>query len=243
MSSAVNGTPIFSGRQAQLDQLHGLLLQRRHVLIVGDPGIGKSALLNQVRSRSSLLLCEHTSKLSRIRDDLERQVDCKPTGLSVLERKNQLLSSIKQCGQPLAFDHVAHTTSGIARFIYHLSEHVPVWIVCRSELPHEIGQVWKYLSDFVRLEVGPLKKADARLLIAKAVGTAVLPPDALGHVDALYRLSKGNPRLLEKLLRELSTQEDKMETTFEHGLLALDQRIHEFVEDLSSQPGSTSKTY
>src|ERR1700722_15710440 len=40
----------FAGRNSELEQLRTLHLQGRHVLIVGPPGIGKTALLNELRA-------------------------------------------------------------------------------------------------------------------------------------------------------------------------------------------------
>jgi hypothetical protein len=235
MSVAVNISLTFAGREKELTLLKSLYAQRRHVLISGSPGIGKSALLNQVRFHSPFLLCEDTSKLSRICDCLERQLGWTHSRLNVIERKNRLLAYIERRSEPVAFDHVTQTTPRIARFMAHLSEHVPVWIACRSELPHDIGRVWEYLSGFVRLQLPPLKKAETKFLIAQAVAKGAIPSDALNHVSPLYRMSKGNPRLLEELLIELSTREYKMETSFGRCLLSLDQRIQEFETSLTSQ--------
>ena len=44
----------FAGRNSELEQLRTLYLQGRHVLIVGPPGIGKTALLNEFRTRAPL---------------------------------------------------------------------------------------------------------------------------------------------------------------------------------------------
>jgi hypothetical protein len=235
MSSALNISLAFAGRDKELAKLKSLYAQRRHVLISGPKGIGKSALVNQVRFQSPLLVCEDTTKLSRICDSLERQFGWTHSRLNVLERKNRLLAYIEKRGESVAFDQVSQTTPRIARFMAHLSAHVPVWIVCRSESPHDIGRVWEYLSDFVRVQIAPLNKADTRVLIAQAVSKGTIRSDALNHVSALFNLSKGNPRLLEELLIELSAREYKMETSFGRCLLALDQRIQEFETDLASQ--------
>lgn len=239
MSASLNVSLSFAGRVDELEQLNSLFEQRRHVLVLGPSGIGKSALLNQVRARTPFLLCDDTSNLSRICDGLERQLGWSHPRLTVVERKNRLLSYVEKRGQPIAFDHVAHTPPRIARFMAHLSAHVPVWIVCQSDRPHQIGRLWEYLSDFVRIEIAPLKKTDVGLLINQAVSKGILVPDALDHVDALYRLSKGNPRILEELLIELSAREYKMNTSFGRSLLALDRRIQEFTSNLASQANAT----
>lgn len=235
MPLAMNVSLVFAGRQRELTKLNSLYAQRKHVLLIGPPGIGKSALLQQVRLHSPLLLCEETSKLSRICDGLERQLGWTHYRLNVIERKNRLLTYIERRGEPVAFDHVAQTPPRIARFMAHLREHVPSWIVCRSELPHDIGRVWEYLTDFVRVHVPPFTIAETRLLVAQAVAKGTIQQDTLNQVALLHRLSKGNPRILEELLIELSIRTYKMGTPFGRCLLDLDRRIHEIAANVTRQ--------
>jgi hypothetical protein len=54
----------FAGRNSELEQLRTIYLQGRHALIVGPPRIGKTALLNEFRTRAPLLVCKDTSKLT-----------------------------------------------------------------------------------------------------------------------------------------------------------------------------------
>jgi ATP/maltotriose-dependent transcriptional regulator MalT len=64
---------LFVGRAKLLSQLTKLYSERKHVLITGPAGIGKTALLRQACSRLHFLTCEQSTNLSRICDDLERQ--------------------------------------------------------------------------------------------------------------------------------------------------------------------------
>ena len=223
----MNKSLAFLGREKQIDQLQSLHLQRKHVLMVGRVGIGKTALLRQVRQRCPLLLCEETSSLRRICDGLERQLGWAHYKLNVVERKNRLLAYLGRRGEPVAFDHVARTPPRVARFMEMLGEQIPIWIACRSDQPDAIGHVWQHLYNFMRIEIPPLKPAETRRLILEAVAAGNIQSDARKHIRELHRMSEGVPRILEELLIELAAREYKMDSSFGLDLLALDRDIHE----------------
>lgn len=223
----MNNSLAFFGREKQIEQLRSLHLRRRHVLLVGPAGIGKTALLRQVRQRCPVLLCEETSSLRRICDGLERQLGWAHRKLNVIERKNRLLAYLDRRGEPVAFDHVALTPPRVARFMGKLGDQIPIWIACRSDQAPEIGNVWEYLYKFTRVELPPLKAAETRRLILEAVAAGNIQSDARRHISELHRMSAGNPRILEELLIELAAREYKMDSSFGLNLLALDREIHE----------------
>jgi hypothetical protein len=94
-------------------------------------------------------------------------------------------------------------------------------------MPYKIGRIWEHLSQFVQLHLSPLKKSDTRILVSQVIASGALHSDILNHVDALYRISKGSPRLLEQLLTELSARQHNIGTSFRRSLLALDRRFSE----------------
>src|SRR5438552_1108034 len=103
----MNKSFAFFGRKREINELRSLYALRKRVLIVGPAGIGKTALLRQLRQQCPLLVCEDTSTLRRICDSLERQLGWIHHKLSVIERKNRLLAYLARGGEPVAFDHVA----------------------------------------------------------------------------------------------------------------------------------------
>jgi hypothetical protein len=224
----MNDSGVFVGRARETVQLRRLYVQRKHVLIVGPAGIGKTALLRQVSQTCPLSLCEETSSLRRICDSMERQLGSNHSKLNIVETKNRLLAYLGRRGEPVAFDHVALTPPRVSRFMATLSERIPIWIACRSSISEAIGHVWQHLYKFARVEIPPLTASETRRLILEAVAARNIQKDAREHFRELHRMSGGNPRILGELLIELAARKYKLDSSFDLNLLALDRDIHEF---------------
>jgi hypothetical protein len=225
-----------------LESLCMLYAKRKHVLIVGTQGIGKTALLRQVNQSCPMLLCEDTSNVRRICDSLERQLGWTHCKLNVIERKNRLLAYVERRGEPVAFDQAALTPPRVARFIGRLADHIPVWIACRSDRSKEIGRVWEHLYKFTRIELAPLTRGETSALIENAVAQRNIQTDAREHIAYLHQLSKGVPRILEELLIELAARKYRIDSAFGRHLLELDRRIHKiaaFADRESVQDGKS----
>lgn len=223
----MNKSLAFVGRENEITVLEMLHAQRKHALIVGPPGIGKTALLREAHQQFPLLLCEETPSLRRICDCLERELGWAHRKMNVIERKNRLLTYLARGDTVVAFDHVALTPPRVERFIAHLKDQIPVWIACRSDQPRDIGAVWQHLYEFTRVELGPLSLRETTALIEAAVDARQVQADARRHIRDLHRMSEGIPRTLEELLIELAHREYKIDSSFGLGLLNLDRRIHE----------------
>jgi hypothetical protein len=217
---------LFVGREKEMEQLRHAYAERRSIMIVGPAGIGKTALLRQARQYFPLLLCEETSSLRRICENLEQQLGWTHRSLHLVQRKNRLLLYLVQRGQLVAFDGVALTPPRVARFIAHLTERIPIWIACRSTQPKEIGAVWQHLYNFTRLELGPLSLRETTILIEAAINASRVQKDACRHSAKLHRIVGGNPRALEELFIELAARKYVMDSAFGLNLLKLDRRIH-----------------
>jgi hypothetical protein len=225
--SPMNKSLAFTGRENELGRLRALYADRRHVVIVGPAGIGKTALLRQVRQSCPMFLCEETSSLRRICDGLERELGWRHHKMNVIERKNRLLTDTRRRGEAIAMDHVALTPPRVSRFIQHLADSAPVWIACRSTLAGEIGHVWQHLFRFERVEVSPLRLHETRTLVEAAIDLGNIQPEAREHASQIHHLSKGSPRILEELLIEMAARKYQMNTAFGMHLLDLDRRIQE----------------
>ena len=215
----------FVGHGREIARLRQLHKQRRHVLILGPEGVGKSALVAHLRDSLRLRVCPASERLSEICDALEREFDLEAGDFHIVRRKNRLLKLLKGTKRAVVFDGVSWTTPKISSFFDCVSERVPVWICARSEHAWDLGHFWQFLWKFERVELHPFHLADTRALVEALVDTGQIPAAALDVVERLHHLSAGNPQVLCELLDGLAGGRYDAHKLFDLKLLDLDRRI------------------
>ena len=105
----------FTGREKELGVPLELQRQRKNVLIVGSPGVRKSALVRQVKVRSPLMLFQRPRKWKDLYSSLDSQLHLEQTPLTVSERQDNLLSKIEARGEPVVFDSVSDAPKAVDR--------------------------------------------------------------------------------------------------------------------------------
>ena len=215
----------FVGRGREMARLRQLHKQRKHVLILGPEGVGKSALVAHLRNSLRLRVCPASERLSEICEALEREFDLEASDLHIVQRKNRLLKLLKGTKRAVVFDGAGWTTPKLGNFIENVSERVPVWLCARSEHPWDIGHVWPLLVRFEKVEIKPFHLAETRGLIEAAIRLGVVPPRMADTVERLHHLCAGNPGVLCELIEGLATGRYDPHKKFDLRLLDLDRRI------------------
>jgi hypothetical protein len=217
----------FVGREREISRLGVLHAQRKHVLIIGPTGVGKSALVEHLREQLALLVSGESAHLGGICQGLEPQLGLSPAGLRLLERKKRLREALGAAGRVVVFDGVGWTGPKVSSFLESVAERAPVWICTRSEHPWDIGHFWPLLARFARVEVHPFSPSETQALVVAAVRAGGIPPRAREIVGWLQRRSVGVPLVLRELLEEVATGEYDLTSRNALERLNLDRRIHE----------------
>jgi predicted ATPase len=215
----------FVGRIKEVARLRQLHKQRKHVLILGPEGVGKSALVARLRDSLNLRICPASERLSEICEALERELKLDESDLHLVRRKNRLLKSLTGTKRAVVFDGVSWTTPKISSFFDCVSERIPVWICARSEHAWDLGHFWQFLWKFERVELHPFHLADTHALVEALADTGQIPAAALDVVERLHHLSAGNPQVLCELLDGLAGGRYDPHKLFDLKLLDLDRRI------------------
>ncbi len=223
--SAVRFPFVGRGRElARLRELHG---QGKHVLILGPAGVGKSALVGELREQLSLLVAPASAHLGAISGDLEPQLGLEAAGRKLLQRKQRLREAVAAAGRTIVFDGVGWISPKLSSFFESVTERAPVWICTRSEHPWGIGHFWPLLVRFERVELRPFHLSEAQALVEAAVQARLIPPETRSIVEWLHRRSAGSPLVLRELFEELATGKYDLNSPLALRRLDLDRRIHE----------------
>ncbi len=217
----------FVARTQETAQLRRLHAQRKHVLILGAEGMGKSALIAHLRQSLHLRICPASERLSEIYEALERELGLEAGELHLIQRKNRVLKSLKGTKRAVVFDGASWTTPKLGSFIENVSERVPVWLCVRSEHPWDVGRIWPLLVRFEHVELKPFHPVESRTLVEAAIQGSRVPEKTLDVVDWLHRRSAGNPKILCELLTEIAHGHYDLSNSHALRRLDLDRRIHE----------------
>jgi len=215
----------FVGRRKEAAQLQMLLAQRKHALILGPAGVGKTALIQHVAGGLPLLICPQSVRLTDICGALESHLGLEAGGHRLIWRKNRLLCVLGEAGKTVVFDGVAWTTPRLCSFIKCVMERVPVWIAARSEHSWDIGHVWPLLAVVERVELHLFRPAETRALMEVAVAAGRVPATALDATARLHHLSAGSPQVLCELIDGLASGHYDLHKLSDLKLLDLDRRI------------------
>jgi len=227
VSKRPTGALPFVGRTKEIVQLKQLHAQRRHILILGPAGVGKSALLAHLCRQLPLLWCPHSEHLGEICEGLEGELALTPAGLRLVERKKRLRQALADAGQTVVFDGLGWTTPKLSSFLETVMTRVPVWLCARSEHSWEIGHFWTLLVRFERVKLRPFHLAETLALVEATVKRGLIPPATRGIVGWLHRRSAGSPLVLHELFQELANRDYDLSNPLALRRLDLDRRIHE----------------
>jgi hypothetical protein len=215
------------GRSREISQLHEFHGQRKHVLILGPVGVGKSALVLHLRAQLRLLVSLKSEHLGEICDNLEPELHLVSAGTKLLKRKQRLRQALGETGRTVVFDGAGWTTPKLSSFLETVAERVPVWICARSDHPWDIGRIWPFLVRFARVELHPFHPAETRALIQASVLAGIIPAEVRNIAEWLHRRSAGSPLVLRELFDELATGKYDLANPYALRRLDLDRRIHE----------------
>jgi len=223
----------FVARTQEAAQLRRLYIQRKHVLIAGPAGVGKSAVVAQLRATLPLVVCAQSETLGEICGNLEAELAPSAPPRPLVQRKNRLLRTLAETRRTVVFDGASWTTPKISSFLECAMERVPVWICARSGLAGDIGHFWRLLARFETIQLHPFDYSETRALLRAAVASGQVPPSIEPFARPLHQLAGGLPRTLCELLEQFANGHYDLARRAGRQLLETDRRIKKLEPSLS----------
>lgn len=241
------------GRVKIVKTLLDHLSQAKSVMLMGPPGIGKTAILREVAGRARQapdirrpIYCGQASTLKTtlrsIAEELlvqERPATRQRLGtLSIPKLRRLVMPRLRSGKYSVLLDHIGQVRGAYAAFLEGLAEHrnIPIIAAVRSLDHSETGWMWWVGWNFPRIEVPPLGSDEARQLIALSLDRAkVSLPDREEFIRDLIRLAEGNPRMI------IRTCEMARASTYQVGgrtklpLLLLDLKLHDLQDRIEAE--------
>jgi len=192
----------FTGRTKVIARLRKLYAQRRHVLLVGPEGTGKTALIENLQLTLPLLVCWHSGSFQAMANSLNRS-SVQASGRRILPRQSELLSVLTRAKMPVVFDGLPWTNLKLSSFFECVGQRTPIWISCRSAELWDFGFYMPFLWRFARVELKPFCLSETRGLVEAAVKAGSPAPATADEIERLHCLCRGNPGALCNLLKSL----------------------------------------
>ncbi|MGN6732940.1 MAG: AAA family ATPase, partial [Candidatus Binatia bacterium] len=199
---------VLIGRDKERRALDDLIRQRKNILILGEEGVGKTALLKDALANSKIKDILYSQRSTALKETLVNLLRS-ATDRKDLTQKN-ILALKKNCyqlleGRPayVVLDHVAWVEPKFYAFLAFIKEQkFPFVIATRKSGKKHLGHLWMALCDFSVLAVQNLDQVNTDALIDFYAATLDLQLGADSTFKKhLFKLSRGNPKIIKDLCR------------------------------------------
>jgi GTPase SAR1 family protein len=229
---------ILFGRENELRLINDLLDKKRNIIIFGEEGVGKSAIVQRilrerpdkndfyVRENGTLRLTL-AGIIAATSQERKKSID----SLNIFSLKNKCYAIMERIPNYLVFDHVGWVKPKHYSFLdYILEKNISLLVISRGLNKRDVGHLWMALYNFEKVEITNLDKEASNNLtdhFMKEFGIKVTKEAEFKH--EIFSHSKGNPKIIKALCSLARNVKYQKSDSINVKLMDLDRRISEAV--------------
>ncbi len=196
------------GREEECQFITGLMNGRKNIIIYGEEGTGKSAIIHEImhRRKGRNVLYSRSSKT--LKQSLINPILFHGKGNKNITNMNismlrKVFFSMLDREKPayIIFDHVELVTPRLySFFVYVMDKKIPLIMISRGIRKQDIDHLRMILFDFIKVEITNLEKPATDKLVDHFVKEFNIN---VSHTDDfrkdIYKFSDGNPKIVKEL--------------------------------------------
>jgi len=226
---------ILIGREKEVRIISNLANQKKNIIIFGEEGVGKTAVINKVLAdqfNSKQYLYSEESKTFRealmglvlssssTRGKIEEE--------NILALKKMLYPMLDKNPEYIIFDHVGRVEPKYCSFLEYLIErNLPLIVISQGTDKKAIGHLRYLLHNFERMELSNFSRIATDILVDHYIGKfniKVVEPD--NFKKAIFHFSNGNPKVVKQICSLSRDTKYSKKGFIDVKLINLDRRIN-----------------
>jgi len=225
---------VLIGKEKECAAITDLISRRKHIIIFGAEGVGKTAIINKVLSNQNSLkqhlysqesgtLKEALINLVLSDSDVHGNIDEK----NILALKKTLYPILDRKPEYIIFDHIGRVEPKYYSFLEYLIEReAPLIIIAKGIDKKSIGHLRFILHNFEKIEISNFDRSRSDSLIEYYIHEFSIKVAQLDNFKrGVFHFSNGNPKIIKQLCSLARDTKYQKKGFIDVKLIDLDRRI------------------
>ena len=222
-------------REKEVRIINGLVTQRKNIIIFGEEGVGKTAIINKVLadqfnakkylySEESKTFREALMGLVSSSSNIGKHADEK----NILELRKALYPILDKRPEYIIFDHIGYVEPKYYAFLeYLIDRNLPLIVISQGTDKKAIGHLRYLLHCFERVEILNFSRVATDILVVHYINEfniKIVEPD--NFKKSIFHFSNGNPKIVKQICSLVRDTKYQKKGFIDVNLINLDRRIN-----------------
>jgi len=226
---------ILIDREKELRTISSLVTQKKNIIIFGEEGVGKTAVINKILadqfSSKKYLYSEESNTFREVLMGLVlsgSNTRGKIEEKNILALRKMLYTILDKKPEYIIFDHIGRVEPKYCSFLEYLIERgLPLMIISQGTDKKAIGHLRYLLHNFERVEISNFSRVATDILVDHYIdkfNIKVVEPD--NFKKAIFHFSNGNPKVVRQICSLARDTKYQKKGFIDVRLINLDRRIN-----------------